>query len=346
MVTSNNQLLVTARRRAPSRWFVWRRAACAASTNHRPARLAQSQRTMVKLFRARRLKPRARQVGGALGIVTNKDAADKAMNVAAGYVEKAATSSTCSSCRRRQASNRCCCRCRFAEVSRSAMTELGVCSYEPDRHQEHPRSARTRTFTGARVRRLAVDEGERRLRQRRDGARREVHLQRLPQRSSSTEIRHLRDGQGAPDKGLFRAWPNQPGGGERQGASFLAVARCRFPSRRVRAPASAISVQYKALRRPPQLHPDRIGNRCPEGEAGSQHARLLETARAAGFRIPASRRAETSPSSSWSTARRCHRRPMNNTMNSTLSKIPARRHPDPRPVFKRKAARETRPSSS
>src|SRR6185436_14478231 len=54
------------------------------------------------------------------------DAADKAMNVAAGYVEKAGDVVNLLKLQETQASNQVLLRVRFAEVNRSAMTELGV----------------------------------------------------------------------------------------------------------------------------------------------------------------------------------------------------------------------------
>ncbi len=60
------------------------------------------------------------------GLVTSKDAADKAVSVAAGYVDKAGDVVNLLQLQETQASNQVLLRVRFAEVSRSAMTELGV----------------------------------------------------------------------------------------------------------------------------------------------------------------------------------------------------------------------------
>jgi pilus assembly protein CpaC len=60
------------------------------------------------------------------GTVSNKDIADKAVNLAAGYVDKKDEVVNLLSFQGNAASNQVLLRVRFAEVSRSAMTELGV----------------------------------------------------------------------------------------------------------------------------------------------------------------------------------------------------------------------------
>ena len=60
------------------------------------------------------------------GSVTNKDIIEKAVNVAAGYVDKKEEVTTLLQLGQGAATNQVLLRVRFAEVSRSAMTELGV----------------------------------------------------------------------------------------------------------------------------------------------------------------------------------------------------------------------------
>ena len=60
------------------------------------------------------------------GSVSNKDVIEKAINVAAGYVEKRDEVVTLLQVRDSGASNQVLLRVRFAEVSRSAMTDLGI----------------------------------------------------------------------------------------------------------------------------------------------------------------------------------------------------------------------------
>ena len=77
------------------------------------------------------------------GQVSNKDTIDKAINVAARLRRQEATkSSTCCSVQESTASNQVLLRVRFAEVSRSAMTELGRRSSPARTAQGRPRRVR------------------------------------------------------------------------------------------------------------------------------------------------------------------------------------------------------------
>src|SRR5436190_946065 len=60
------------------------------------------------------------------GSVTSKDVVEKAVNVAAGYVDKKEEVTSLLQLGQGAATNQVLLRVRFAEVSRSAMTELGV----------------------------------------------------------------------------------------------------------------------------------------------------------------------------------------------------------------------------
>ncbi len=77
------------------------------------------------------------------GIVSNKDVIEKAINVAAGYVDKRDEVVTLLQVRDSGASNQVLLRVRFAEVSRSAMTDLGLQHvHRPERLQGRSRTRR------------------------------------------------------------------------------------------------------------------------------------------------------------------------------------------------------------
>ena len=108
--------------------FVWERAGALRQYEvSRAARPRAAQRTDdASCSRARRSKRRATARRSCCpASVTSKDAADKAVSVAAGYVEKAGDVVNLLQLQETQASNQVLLRVRFAEVSRSAMTELG-----------------------------------------------------------------------------------------------------------------------------------------------------------------------------------------------------------------------------
>lgn len=82
---------------------------------------------MAKLFPGENIEAQSNGKAVVLsGLVTSQDAADKAISVAAGYVDKAGDVVNLLKLQETQASNQVLLRVRFAEVSRSAMTELGV----------------------------------------------------------------------------------------------------------------------------------------------------------------------------------------------------------------------------
>ena len=80
------------------------------------------------------------------GIVSTKDVSDKAVNVAAGYVDKRDEVVSLLRLQETAASNQVLLRVRFAEVSRSAMTRARrVAVHQPDRCQERHRRAPRRS---------------------------------------------------------------------------------------------------------------------------------------------------------------------------------------------------------
>ena len=126
-------------------------------------------------------------------------------------------------------------------------------------------------------------------------------------------------------KGLFQslAEPNLVAESGKE-ASFLAGGEVPDPDRAGIGRQRRHQRPVQGVRRPPQLHADRHRQpRAPEGEAGSQHARLRNGVVLQGFRIPglSTRRTETElellDGQTFAIAGL-----MNNTMNTTLSKIP------------------------
>ena len=127
------------------------------------------------------------------GTCRSKDVAEKAVNLARRLRREEGRRRHAAAGAAGAPSNQVLLRVRFAEVSRSALTELGaVALHRPDRHQQHarprrPRSSSRRPASRARMRR------RRATRVRRAGHERErqVHVQRLPeplrlQRASTT----------------------------------------------------------------------------------------------------------------------------------------------------------------
>ena len=128
MVTVGNQLLINGKMPGTISMFVWERAGALRRYEiSRAARPRAAQRADAKLFPGENIEAQSNGKAVVLsGLVTSKDAADKAVNVAAGYVDKAGDVVNLLQLQETQASNQVLLRVRFAEVSRSAMTELGV----------------------------------------------------------------------------------------------------------------------------------------------------------------------------------------------------------------------------
>ena len=128
MVTGGNQLLINGKNPGTITMFVWERAGALRQYEISVLRdLARLNEQMAKLFPGENIEAQSNGKAVVLsGLVTSQDAADKAVSVAAGYVEKAGDVVNLLKLQETQASNQVLLRVRFAEVSRSAMTELGV----------------------------------------------------------------------------------------------------------------------------------------------------------------------------------------------------------------------------
>jgi pilus assembly protein CpaC len=128
VVTSANQLLVNGKMPGTISMYVWERS----GGLHRyeivvQRDLAHLNDQMKRLFPGEAIEAQSSGKGIVLsGLVTNKEIFDKAYSVAGGYVEKADEVVNMLRIQESTASNQVLLRVRFAEVSRSAITDLGA----------------------------------------------------------------------------------------------------------------------------------------------------------------------------------------------------------------------------
>ncbi len=128
LVTSPNQLLVNGKMPGTISMFVWDRSGAIRRYEVIVQRdLARLNDQMKTLFPGEAIDAQSSGKSVVLsGIVTSKEVAERAVNVAAGYVDKKEEVVTLLQMRESEASNQVLLQVRFAEVSRSALTELGV----------------------------------------------------------------------------------------------------------------------------------------------------------------------------------------------------------------------------
>jgi pilus assembly protein CpaC len=128
VVTSANQLLVNGKMPGTISMYVWERAGGLRRYEIVVQRdLASLNDQMKQLFPGETIDAQSSGKGIVLsGLVSSKEVFDKASNVAAGYVDKAGEIVNLLRMQEGQGSNQVLLRVRFAEVSRSALTELGV----------------------------------------------------------------------------------------------------------------------------------------------------------------------------------------------------------------------------
>ena len=128
LVTGQNQLLVHGKTPGSISMFVWDRAGAVKRFEIAVLRdLARLNDQVKELFPGEQI--RAHSNGKAVvlsGMVSNKDVAEKAVAVAAGYVDKPTDVTTLLQVQAGPRSNQVLLRVRFAEVSRSAMSEFGM----------------------------------------------------------------------------------------------------------------------------------------------------------------------------------------------------------------------------
>jgi pilus assembly protein CpaC len=128
MVTSPQQLLINGKTPGTISLFVWDRAGSLKRYEVIVQRdLARLTEQMGELFPNERISVQSNGRNVVLtGTVTNKDVIERAVSIAAGYVEKREEVVTLLQLQAGAPSNQVLLRVRFAEVSRSAMTELGA----------------------------------------------------------------------------------------------------------------------------------------------------------------------------------------------------------------------------
>ncbi len=339
LVTSPNQLLINGKMPGTISMFVWDRAGgirrYEVVVQRDLARLNEQMQAAVSRRGDRRAEQRQER-SCCPGMVSSKDVdrqGGQRRRRLRGQARK--RSSRCCSSARARASNQVLLRVRFAEVSRSAMTELGASLFTgAERLQERPRPRRRReqlpapTFDNS-------DPGEL-----------EADLQRLPEPVPLRRQAPARRGhQGAADQGpVPEPGRAEPGGRERQGSQLPRRRRVPGPDRAGLAAATWRSrVQFKEfgirLNFTPVVNGDRVHLKVrPE-------VSTLDFANAVvlnGFRIPAlsTRRTETElelqNGQTFAIAGL-----LNNTVNIDAAEDPGhRRHPDSRPAVQEQGGAE------
>jgi len=128
LVTSPNQLLVHGKLPGTISMFVWDRAGAIRRYEVMVQRdLARLSEQVTALFPGEQIAVESNGKNIVLsGKVSNKDVIEKAINVASGYVDKREEVVTLLQLAQGAPTNQVLLRVRFAEVSRSAMTQLGV----------------------------------------------------------------------------------------------------------------------------------------------------------------------------------------------------------------------------
>jgi pilus assembly protein CpaC len=128
LVTSPNELLINGKTPGTISMFVWDRAGAIRRYEIVVQRdLARLQEQMKQLFPAESIDVQSNGRNIVLsGSVTNKDVIERAVNLASGYVDKKDEVVTLLKMQEGAPTNQVLLRVRFAEVSRTALTELGV----------------------------------------------------------------------------------------------------------------------------------------------------------------------------------------------------------------------------
>src|SRR5712691_6276833 len=128
VVTSANQLLVNGKMPGTISMYVWERSGGLRRYEIVVQRdLANLNEQIKKLFPGEDINAQSSGKGIVLsGVVSSKDVSDKARTVAGGYVDKADEVVNLLRMQESSASNQVLLRVRFAEVSRSAITDLGT----------------------------------------------------------------------------------------------------------------------------------------------------------------------------------------------------------------------------
>jgi pilus assembly protein CpaC len=316
LVTSPNQLLINGKVPGTISMFVWDRSGGIRRYEVIVQRdLARLGEQMRELFPGDAIDVQSNGRNVVLsGMVSNKDVIDRAINVASGYVDKKEEVVTLLQVRDSGASNQVLLRVRFAEVSRSAMTDLGA-SFFTGANGSNNVVGRATTGQFAAPTFDTTNPGSNSL----------VFSDFLNLFLFSTKNQIGVVIQALQNKGLFQslAEPNLVAESGKE-ASFLAGGEIPVPIAQGSGSAMAISVQYKEfgirLNFTPVVNGDRIHLKVrPEvSTLDFTNAVVLN-----GFRIPAlsTRRTETEielmNGQTFAIAGL-----LNNTVNSSLQKIP------------------------
>ena len=233
MVTTPSQLLIHGKAPGTISMFVWDRAGGIKRFEVVVRRdLSQLGEQMKQLFPGEPIDVHSNGKDVVIsGVVTSKYVVDKAAEVAAGYVEKKEDVVNLLRQQEGVATNQVLLRVRFAEVSRSAMTELGTSHLRATASDQGRWFGRTTTDQ---IRRTEL-------------RRRQAGLQRLPQpvplrREEPDRRRHSRAAeQGSlPEPG--RAEPDRR---ERQGGQLPRRRRVSVSRRAGRQRRNAVTIQFK-----------------------------------------------------------------------------------------------------
>jgi pilus assembly protein CpaC len=316
LVTSPSQLLINGKIPGTISMFVWDRSGGIKRYEVVVQRdLARLNEQIRELFPGESIDAQSNGRNIVLsGKVSSKEAADRAVNLAAGYVDKKDEVTTLMQVRETGASNQVLLRVRFAEVSRSAMTELGASLFTGANGYKNIMARSTTEQQAAPVFDNADPSNEKL-----------VFSDFLnlflfdAKHQLGTVIKALQT------KGMFQslAEPNLVAESGKE-ASFLAGGEIPIPVAQGSGNNLAISVQYKEFGVRLNFTPVVTGNRVhlkvrPEvSTLDFSNAVVLN-----GFRIPAlsTRRTETEPElESGQTFAIAGL--MNNNVNSTLQKIP------------------------
>jgi pilus assembly protein CpaC len=329
MVTSSSQLLVNGKMPGTISMFVWERNGALRQYEIVVQRdLARLNDQIKRLFPTESIEAQSNGRSIVLsGVVSSKELSDKATTVAAGYVDKADDVVNLLKLQQGIASNQVLLKVRFAEVSRTALTELGTALFTSPLGVKNT-LARTTTeqfpapgWTDQKWTKDSLDFGG--------------NVTSAEGKFSISDFLNLflfseKYDIGAAVKalstrGLFQslAEPNLVAESGKE-ASFLAGGEIPIPIAQGTGGNVAISVQFKEfgirLNFTPVINGDRVHLKVKPEVSTLDFANAVTLQ---GFRIPAlsTRRAETelelSDGQTFAIAGL-----MNNTMNSTLQKIP------------------------
>ena len=250
MVTSPNELLLNGKAPGTISMFVWDRAGGSRHYEITVQRdLSRLTEQIGQLLPGESIKAESNGKNVVLsGLVSNKDIIEKAVNLAAGYVDKKEEVLTLLQIREGAPSNQVLLRVRFAEVAQRD-DRAGRQPADERRSASRTTIGRTDDTAVSRVPVLSIfDESQQQLRERRDVRVRQDHVQRFPERvpvqlESTTLAPVIKALQ---TKGLFQslAEPNLVAESGKE-ASFLAGGEFPIPIAQGGGGSVAITVQYK-----------------------------------------------------------------------------------------------------